>query len=257
MSMAVSVRVIHRYAFCMAFLVLLGLPVQAAQMRATPAPVAVLKLEGAASPVLAGYVSHGIARAAREGAQLIILTIDTPGGLDTSMRDIIKSILASRVPVASFVWAGGARAASAGRFILYASYVSAMAPGTNLGAATPIALGGGQQAASDPGRHKAINDAAAYIRSLARLRNRNTDWGEQAVRDAASLTAQEAKKQKMIDLVAADLPDLMRQLHVAVARGRGAAVALPTRLARATSGRGNRPRHGDLADHDRCSRFVY
>ena len=216
--MAVTVRVIPFYAICIAsamLLALLTLPLQAAQLHAVPAPVAVLKLEGAVSPVLAAYVSHGIARAAHEHAQLIILTVDTPGGLDTSMREIIKSILASGVPIASFVSPGGARAASAGTFILYASHIAAMAPGTNLGAATPIALGGGQQAVDDPARHKAINDAAAYIRSLARLRNRNADWGELAVREAASLSAEEAQKRKVIDLVATDLPDLMRQLHVA------------------------------------------
>ena len=117
--MAVTVRVIPFYAICIAsamLLALLTLPLQAAQLHAVPAPVAVLKLEGAVSPVLAAYVSHGIARAAHEHAQLIILTVDTPGGLDTSMREIIKSILASGVPVASFVSPGGARAASAGTF---------------------------------------------------------------------------------------------------------------------------------------------
>lgn len=208
-------RALHLTAFSMALMLLLALSASAAQVRTTAAPVVVLRLEGAISPVLADYVSHGIARADREGAQLIVLTIDTPGGLDSSMRVIIKSILASRVPVASFVWPGGARAASAGTFILYASHIAAMAPGTNLGAATPIAMGSGQQAASDPERNKAINDAAAYIRSLARLRNRNADWGERAVREAASLSAEEAQKRKVIDLVATDLPDLMRQLHMA------------------------------------------
>lgn len=213
--MALRMRALHLTAFSMTLMLMFALSATAAQIRTAAAPVVVLRLEGAISPVLADYVSHGIARAAREGAQLIVLTIDTPGGLDSSMRSIIKSILASRVPVASFVWPGGARAASAGTFILYASHTAAMAPGTNLGAATPIALGGSQQAATDPASHKAINDAAAYIRSLARLRNRNADWGELAVREAASLTAQEAQKRKVIDLVAIDLPDLMRQLNVA------------------------------------------
>lgn len=213
--MALSKRATYFTAFSMTLLLLLVLSASTAQVRTAAAPVVVLSLEGAISPVLAEYVSHGIARAAREGAQLIVLTIDTPGGLDSSMRVIIKSILASRIPVASYVWPSGARAASAGTFILYASHRAAMAPGTNLGAATPIALGSGQQAASDPASNKAINDAAAYIRSLARLRNRNADWGELAVREAASLTAEEAQKRKVIDLVATDVPDLMRQLHVA------------------------------------------
>src|SRR5438034_370438 len=158
--------------------------------------------------------------------------MDTPGGLDTSMRAIIKDILASSVPVAAFVAPGGARAASAGTYILYASHIAAMAPATNLGAATPVAIGapgGGDEDGKADGKggktgkgegggasstmtRKQVNDASAYIRSLAQMRGRNAEWGERAVREAVSLSASEALKMKVIDLVAEDVPDLLKRL---------------------------------------------
>jgi len=209
---------------------------------AAPAPVSVLTVDGAIAPASADYLIRGLARAEQEGAQLVVLTLDTPGGLDTSMRAIIKAILASPVPVASYVAPGGARAASAGTYILYASHVAAMAPGTNLGAATPVPLGGlpgappqspGQPVAPDKGGpapddpaatlgRKQVNDASAYIRGLAQLRGRNAEWAEQAVREAASLAAEDALRLKVVDYLAADLPDLLRQLdgkRLAVAAG--------------------------------------
>ncbi|MBB2704110.1 UNVERIFIED_ORG: membrane-bound serine protease (ClpP class) [Rhizobium esperanzae] len=159
---------------------------------------------------------------------MIILQMDTPGGLDTSMREIIRAILASPVPVASFVAPSGARAASAGTYILYASHIAVMAPGTNLGAATPIALGvkpfggddepekkpgeaGGKQAQAPGDAHeaKAVNDAVAYIRGLAELRNRNADWAERAVREAASLSSTAAVREHAIDFIAVDFNDLL------------------------------------------------
>ncbi|ANL36452.1 nodulation efficiency protein NfeD (plasmid) [Rhizobium phaseoli] len=159
---------------------------------------------------------------------MIILQMDTPGGLDTSMREIIRAILASPVPVASFVAPSGARAASAGTYILYASHIAVMAPGTNLGAATPIALGvkpfggdeepekkpgeaGGKQAEAPGDAHeaKAVNDAVAYIRGLAELRNRNADWAERAVREAASLSSTAAVREHAIDFIAVDVNDLL------------------------------------------------
>lgn len=176
-----------------------------------PAPVIVLNLNGAISPVLADYAIDGIARAKDQQAQLVVLTMDTPGGLDTSMRLIIKAILASPVPVATFVYPSGARAASAGTFILYASHIAAMSPGTNLGAATPIAIGG-QSGSTDARHDKAVNDAAAYIRSLAELRGRNVEWAEQAVRAAMSLSAEAAHHQQVIDLIASDVGELLKKL---------------------------------------------
>lgn len=199
---------------------------------AAPAPIVELRLDGPIGPAGADYVLRGLARAQEQGAQLLILNMDTPGGLDTSMRSIIKAILASPVPVASYVAPSGARAASAGTYILYASHVAAMAPGTNLGAATPVAIGmpgapgdksrdeekpdkaaKQQEAPNDAMTAKQVNDASAYIRGLAQLRGRNVEWAEQAVRQASSLSAKEALQLRVVDYLADDLADLLRQLH--------------------------------------------
>jgi len=196
---------------------------------ATPStPVAaVMTIDGAIGPGTARQISRGLAQAEREGASVVVLQMDTPGGLDTSMREIVRALLASPLPVLAYVGPPGARAASAGTFILYASHVAAMAPGTNLGAATPVPLGGGApqpkrgdrepdpDAESGQGRagSKAVNDAVAYMRSLAELRGRNADWGEQAVREAASLPAQAALAQGVIEFVAADISTLLQQVH--------------------------------------------
>jgi membrane-bound serine protease (ClpP class) len=186
--------------------------------QALAAPVVVVPLDGAVGPAAADFVRRSIERAATDGTALVVLRIDTPGGLDTSMREIIKAILASPVPVAAFVAPSGARAASAGTFIVYASHIAAMAPGTNLGAASPVALmGGGDNKEGKKGEdtmmRKATNDAVAYIRGFAQLRHRNADWAERAVREGVSLPADEALKQKVVDLVAPDLPALLKALE--------------------------------------------
>jgi membrane-bound serine protease (ClpP class) len=192
-------------------------------------PLALLiTVEGAIGPGVSGYVHDGLARAAGRNAALVVIRLDTPGGLDASMRAVVQEMLASPVPVAVWVAPRGARAASAGAFILSAAQVAAMAPGTATGAATPVQLGGG--GAEDAAAAKAVNDAVAYARGLADYHGRNPDWAERAVREAASVPATEALELGVIDLVAADLQALLAQVD-------GRTVRLPTgRVALDTDG---------------------
>ncbi len=240
-------------AVCACVILLFCLDAGAVQARRAAAPVTVLTIDGPIDPASADYTIRGIARAERDGSQLLILQIDTPGGLDTSMRLIIKAILASPVPVAAFVAPSGARAASAGVYLLYASHVAAMAPGTNLGAATPVQIGIGPDppGTSKPGSgpnpraktpsadrdkdaggsamaRKQVNDAAAYLRSLAQLRKRNANWAERAVRESVSLPAQEALHLNVVDAIAADAGALARQLDGRQIAMRDATVTLRT-----------------------------
>lgn len=241
---------------------LLGLAALA--IRAAPVPV--LQVKDAIGPASADFMVRGIARAAEAGAPLVVIKLDTPGGLDTSMREIIQAILASRVPVAVYVSPEGARAASAGTYIVYAAHIAAMAPATTLGAATPVAIGlpgadrkpppedkdgrpvsaPGETPKGDAGKGEAksmppplapadaitakqVHDASAFIRGLAQQRGRNAEWAERAVREAVSLTAVEALREKVVDIVAEDVNDLLAQVDGRRVRVHGADVTLVTR----------------------------
>lgn len=268
----------------------------AAMLLAQDAPdgdhAVVLKVQDAISPASSDYILRNIDAAAQDGARLVVLELDTPGGLDTSMRQIVSAIVNAPIPVATYVSPSGSRAASAGTYILYASHVAAMAPATHLGAATPVAIGGSpggngddddsdmpfslqaenpdtaQDTAADNGAEtpdagndtaanddatqeaedaaretaeesapprdpsateaKAINDAVAYIRGLADLRDRNADWAEKAVRDAATLTATDAEAEGVIDFVARDAADLLERADGMVVDLGGEEVTLET-----------------------------
>ena len=170
--------------------------------------IVVVKISGAINPAVAEFVSQEIHQANKEQQALIVLNIDTPGGLDTSMRLIIKKIQSSHVPVASYVSPSGSRATSAGTFITIASHIAAMAPGTNIGAAHPVNMMGGNNEQESTMDKKVVNDAAAYIRSLAELRNRNSHWAELAVVKSVSISAEEAKRLNVIDLIAGNVKAL-------------------------------------------------
>lgn len=212
----------------------------------------VLEIRDAIGPATSDFFIRTLERGVERKAKLIIVQMDTPGGLDSAMRDMIRAILASPIPVATYVSPSGARAASAGTYLLYASHIAAMAPATNLGAATPVQIGApsvprppdkkpkddkdekdgkDKEARPDAGsamEHKMVNDAVAYIRGLAELRGRNAEWAESAVRTAASLSASAALAQNVIDIKAVDIPDLLRQIDGRVVKVNTGDVRLAT-----------------------------
>ena len=214
--------------------------------------VVVADLEGVIGPATAHHVSRAVQEADERGAEALVLQMNTPGGLVTSMREIVSTILAAHTPVVIYVSPAGGHAASAGAYILYSAHIAAMAPGTNVGAATPVQVGGTPSlprpafprdeekdapaedpppkrlAPDDPSTAKAVNDAVAYIRSLAELRGRNAEWAEQAVREAASLSASAALEQGVIEYVVADLTTLLEEIDGRVVTTPAGASALDT-----------------------------
>ena len=236
------------------------LALAAAAAPAKAADVWVVELDGAIGPASADYFVRTLGRAADANVELLVLRLDTPGGLDKSMRDMIKEILASPVPVATYVAPNGSRAASAGTYIMYASHVAAMAPATNIGSSTPVSIGGGSplplpfggdegdspaededaseegegkngEPAPQPGdamERKVLNDSVAYIKGLAELRGRNAEWAEATVREAANLTASEALAMNVIDLVAEDIAALLAAVDGRTVSAAGVDVVLDT-----------------------------
>ncbi len=214
------------------YLALLAALLLAAGASASRADAWLIDVEGPIGPATADHMVRGLAGAAEAGAELVILRIDTPGGLDTAMREMVKAVLSASVPVVGYVAPAGARAASAGTYLLYATHVAAMAPGTNLGAATPVQVGspglptptmpdpGGEEDEPDVAppaggtamERKIINDAVAYIESLAQLRGRNAEWAAKAVREGASLAAENALAEGVIELLANSVDDLLQKL---------------------------------------------
>ncbi|NNC67997.1 MAG: nodulation protein NfeD [Gammaproteobacteria bacterium] len=226
----------YKCTYCLTFMFfyVILIPQIFAEEQNVSKQVVVITIDGPIGPATSDYVLNGLDEAINTSAELVLLKMDTPGGLDTAMRDIIQGIISSSVPVVTFVSPSGARAASAGTYILYASHIAAMAPATTLGAATPVSIGGmpefpdsplpsdekpmedneeiEQPSENEAMQNKIINDAAAYIRGLAQLRGRNEEWAEEAVRSASSLSAEEAIKNNVIDIIANSIHDLLSKL---------------------------------------------
>jgi membrane-bound serine protease (ClpP class) len=201
-----------------------------AMLAATPSwaarPVSVIDIDGAITPITVRLIAAAIERAQADGSQALVVQLNTPGGLERSMRSMVQSILNSEIPVIVYVAPTGARAASAGVFLTMAAHVAAMAPATNMGAAHPVAVGGQMDKEM---LKKVENDAAAFARTLATERGRNAEWMEKAVRSSVSVTEREALKLKVIDLIADSVPDLLEKIDGRVVKTKRGAVTLETK----------------------------
>ncbi|HEU4949804.1 MAG TPA: nodulation protein NfeD [Candidatus Deferrimicrobiaceae bacterium] len=221
-----TLRIARQALLFLLFLLCAAYPAPAASAEA-PREAMVAKIAASINPVTADYLSSVIEKAEEQGAALIVVELDTPGGLDSAMRQMVQEIIRTKIPVAVYVSPSGARAASAGVLITLASDVAAMAPGTNIGAAHPVSVGGGGM--DNTMAKKVENDAAAYARSLADKKGRNPDWAESAVRESASLTEKDALEKRVIDVVAPSLADLLARIDGKEIRKGEAAVVLRTK----------------------------
>jgi len=230
-------NLVRRFLGVVACLLLVPGTVTASPKGQSAPNVWVMDLQGAVGPASADLFTRSLRSANQADATLFVLQLDTPGGLVDSMRDMIQAVLDSRVPVVVYVAPQGARAASAGTYLLYSAQIAAMAPATNVGAATPISIGGpgpalqpekdkGKQGGQSTEQRKQINDASAYIVSLAELRGRNAQWAEKAVRQAVSITAEQALKSNVINLIANNLPQLLSAINGMTVEVRGSPVTL-------------------------------
>jgi membrane-bound serine protease (ClpP class) len=221
-----GVRILKRYTIILSFLIFLltiGIPGHSEEK----APVFIAEVDGIINPATAKFITESIDQAVQQGGQCLIIQLDTPGGLMDSMRNIIKKILASPIPIIVYVAPSGARAASAGVFITMSAHIAAMAPGSHIGAAHPVTLGEGKE--SKTMSEKIVNDSVSYIKTIAKTRGRNVDWAEQAVRKSVSITEEEALKLHVIDLISPDVQDLLARLDGRVVKFDGVTRTLLTK----------------------------
>lgn len=246
-SLRLRKRRAHGVGMIFLLLSFIILPCNVLSQTSEGAPALLIDIKGAIGFVTVAQLAKGIEQAKSRAAPVLIVQLDTPGGLLTSTREMIQAILASPLPIVMYVAPSGARAASAGTYLMYASHIAAMTPGTHLGAATPIPLGTPGLPSAPPSKsspssekdkdadpstassRKSINDAVAYIRTLAQLRNRNADWAEKAVREAATLTASEARREDVIDVIATDIDDLLAAIDGRMIKTSSGEVKLATR----------------------------
>ncbi|MCX8021151.1 MAG: nodulation protein NfeD [Syntrophorhabdaceae bacterium] len=206
------------------FLILICLFFTSISIPAYGDEVFIINIQGPINPPVAAFISETLSKAETEKARALLITLDTPGGLDTSMRDIVKSIMDSEIPVIVYVYPSGARAASAGAIILLSAHIAAMAPGTNAGAAHPVAIG--SEKADKTMMEKVLKDAEAYIKSIAAKRGRNVEWAAKAVKESASITAKEALDKNVIDIVAENIEELLAKAEGRVVETKKGKIAL-------------------------------